>query len=99
MSILVRNLDAEQVVISADHGNAFGELSVYGHPPSVHIPALRRVPWVEVDAEDEETIEGDRQAKPSMAQVSAADRLRDLGYLEGEAVKPGTEPGRRDESE
>jgi hypothetical protein len=42
---LIRNIDADDIVISADHGEAFGEFGVYAHP-MLPIPALRSVPWV-----------------------------------------------------
>jgi len=29
---LVQNFDAEDVMITADHGQAFGEAGIYGHP-------------------------------------------------------------------
>lgn len=37
--------DAATVVLTADHGNAMGELGVYGHPENVPIASLREVPW------------------------------------------------------
>lgn len=42
---LLTNLDADRVVLTADHGNAFGEKHIYGHPGGVHLPCLRDVPW------------------------------------------------------
>ena len=47
---LVATLNAEQkIVITADHGNAFGErffgIPVAGHPPNLPIASLRTVPW------------------------------------------------------
>lgn len=52
---LVEVLDGK-IVITADHGEAFGEyfhplipLKVYGHPQGVRIPALVKVPWFVVD--------------------------------------------------
>lgn len=32
VEILLENIAAEHVVLSADHGEAFGECGVYGHP-------------------------------------------------------------------
>lgn len=34
-----------RVVISADHGEAFGEKGIISHPPGVYIPELVEVPW------------------------------------------------------
>lgn len=38
--------DFDQVVITADHGEALGEYGVYAHPRTPHHPKVRRVPWV-----------------------------------------------------
>lgn len=38
-------VDAE-VLITADHGNLFGELGQWGHPFGMLHPAVRRVPWI-----------------------------------------------------
>ncbi|MDY6765904.1 MAG: hypothetical protein SVW77_00905 [Candidatus Nanohaloarchaea archaeon] len=45
---LVPELDGE-VVVTADHGEAFGEEGVWEHHVETHIPALMEVPWFEVD--------------------------------------------------
>ncbi|WP_231183002.1 hypothetical protein [Haladaptatus sp. DYF46] len=66
-------------VITSDHGNGVGEqmgstpLRLYGHPPNVHHPVLRHVPWAVINAGPEErsnTDDGDLENK-----------LRTLGYL------------------
>jgi predicted NAD-dependent protein-ADP-ribosyltransferase YbiA (DUF1768 family) len=43
---LVEDIDADRIVITSDHGEAFGEFGLYAHP-MVPIPQLRKVPWVE----------------------------------------------------
>jgi hypothetical protein len=52
---LVNKLDGK-IVITSDHGEAFGEklhkrvpLSVYGHIPGVHIEPLIKIPWFVID--------------------------------------------------
>lgn len=45
---LVDDLDG-RVVITADHGEAFGEEGVWGHHIETHIPPLVNVPWFEVE--------------------------------------------------
>lgn len=52
VEILLNNLDAERVVLTADHGDLFGEWSLYGHPHYIRVPELVKVPWVEVTADD-----------------------------------------------
>jgi hypothetical protein len=48
VSDLVDTLDG-RVVVTADHGEAFGEQGVWEHHIETHIPALLEVPWLEVD--------------------------------------------------
>jgi len=57
VSVLLENLDADRVVITADHGDAFGELGFYGHVPGFPHPAVKRVPYVETTATDTGTYE------------------------------------------
>mgnify|MGYP000353815894 CR=1 FL=1 len=45
---LVAELDGD-VVVTADHGEAFGEEGVWEHHIETHIPALMEVPWLEVE--------------------------------------------------
>ncbi len=45
---LVEELDGE-VVVTSDHGEAFGEEGVWGHHIETHIPSLVEVPWLEVE--------------------------------------------------
>lgn len=39
-----------RVLVTADHGNAFGEWGVWGHPFGWPQPAVRKVPWVTMQA-------------------------------------------------
>lgn len=45
---LIPELDG-RVVVTADHGEAFGEEGVWEHHIETHIPALMEVPWLEVE--------------------------------------------------
>jgi len=45
---LIGRLDGD-VVVTADHGEAFGEQGVWEHHIETHIPPLIEVPWLEVD--------------------------------------------------
>jgi len=45
---LIDELDG-RVVVTADHGEAFGEEGVWEHHIETHIPALVEVPWLVVD--------------------------------------------------
>lgn len=86
LKLLLSNLDAETVVITADHANAMGEWWCYGHPDYVPVPALKEVPWVVTSATDEETFqptltppEGDTNGD-EMDNRAINDRLSALGY-------------------
>lgn len=80
IELLLENLDAETVAISADHGEAMGEWGVYEHPPASLHPHVKRVPWVETTATDEGTHVPDVDRGESDATVE--DHLEALGYLE-----------------
>ena len=45
---LVADLDGT-VVVTADHGEAFGEEGVWEHHVETHIPPLVEVPWLVLD--------------------------------------------------
>ena len=55
IEILLDNLDAERVVITADHAEAFGEYGVLGHKLGSLHPQIRQIPWVVTSAEDNAT--------------------------------------------
>jgi hypothetical protein len=80
---LLRNCDGT-VALSSDHGNAAGEFGVWSHPPGVHLPALREVPWITVEASDEGTLDPPLPAVATEGASEPADvaeeRLVDLGY-------------------
>lgn len=50
---LVQNLEGK-TVITADHGEAHGEYGVKDHPHSIYIEPLVKVPWLEVDNNENE---------------------------------------------
>ena len=86
VEILLQNIDAENVIITADHGNAFGEWGLYGHPPRTPISPLREVPWVRVSAQDSgnyepSTEKGENQLDETTVETTVESRLEDLGYL------------------
>jgi hypothetical protein len=87
VELLLSNVDAETAVLTADHGNAFGEHHLYGHPGGVDLPALREVPWCETAASDtgaydpvaRSSDDGDREGE-SPDETTVDDRLESLGY-------------------
>lgn len=82
VELLVENLDRDNVIVSADHGEAFGEYGFYRHPPACPLPSVRRVPWATAEASDDETYEP-RAPAPEETETSSTvdDRLKQLGYL------------------
>lgn len=52
VAVLLGNIDAETVAITADHGEAMGEYGDYNHPMGILNPYVRYVPWVETTATD-----------------------------------------------
>lgn len=83
VELLLDNIDADTVAISADHGNAINELGVTGHPSDVLLPSVRRVPWVETSAEDSGQYVPDCDVEhDTETDVDTAERLRHLGYRE-----------------
>jgi arylsulfatase A-like enzyme len=78
---LLDNVDAENVAITADHGEAFGEWFAYGHPEGFLHPAVKQVPWVETSAVDSGTADPDLEAETTGESIAVEDHLRDLGYM------------------
>jgi hypothetical protein len=79
---LLHNVDAENTVITADHGNLVGELGLYGHFGRVPHPNLREVPWARTTAIDTGEYTPDFEpVADTVTDDEVKDRLRDLGYL------------------
>ncbi|MEF8802289.1 MAG: hypothetical protein V5A56_14870 [Halolamina sp.] len=70
-----------QTVVTSDHGNMLGErmpylpMKLYGHPPGIHHPVLREVPWATVEGEGRD--DADRQVE-----ADVEEQLRSLGYAD-----------------
>jgi len=80
---LLSNLDAETVVITADHGEGFGEWGMYEHDVGLLSPQIRFVPWVETTAEDTETSRPNLTLPRNGARLgnAAKEKLKNLGYI------------------
>jgi hypothetical protein len=88
LGVLLDNLDAERVAITADHGNAKGEWGIYGHP-NVPLRVLREVPWFTTSATDHgtrdpEVVEVEATEHEEATDEAVAERLEALGYADGE---------------
>jgi hypothetical protein len=81
VAVLLENIDAEKVVLTADHGEAFGEWNFYRHPVACPLSCVREVPWVETTANDTGTVEPTAPAPQTTDTTSSVeDRLEQLGY-------------------
>ncbi|WP_380677657.1 hydrolase [Salinigranum sp. GCM10025319] len=80
IELLLENVDAENVVITSDHGNALGERWVYGHPPGMPMDCLRVVPWIETTAVDRETYEPETEVQRE-EEMDREEQLAALGYV------------------
>jgi hypothetical protein len=78
---LVGALPYTDVVLTADHGETFGRYGFYGHPGSVTHPDTIRVPWLHLDTETISDTGLTDQKSKEPTEVSAEDRLQQLGYL------------------
>lgn len=79
IDVLLQNIDAETVAITADHGEEFGDVRAYGHPEGFPHPVVKKVPWVKTTARDIRTHDPDLDPNRS-ANVDLEKHLQDLGY-------------------
>jgi len=81
VGILLDNVDAERVVVTADHGEAFGERGVLGHPYAYPYAPVRTVPWAPTSATDERTYDpqyDELERPPTDRELD--EHLRAMGY-------------------
>jgi len=78
VELLLSNLDAGRVVITADHGELFGEGGEYGHPDGWPLRAVRTVPWAVTTAAD--TGSHAPAVDRGAPETDVEELLRGLGY-------------------
>ncbi|SEA38091.1 hypothetical protein SAMN04488065_2894 [Haloplanus vescus] len=78
---LLQAITADQVAITSDHGEAFGEFGIYEHPSRVPIPVLRKVPWAITSGRDTGEYNIDDLRSDTEIGATREKKLRDLGYL------------------
>ena len=82
LEILVNNLEADTVIISSDHGEAFGEYGVYGHHSGSLHPQVRNVPWASIETKDSgEYTPNTKIPNSSQSNQSVKSQLEALGYM------------------
>lgn len=74
-------------VVTADHGNLFGErlwpipVRGYGHPGGIYVPELVEVPWLSFVADERQhAIAEPPESNQSIDQKELTDKLAHLGY-------------------
>jgi len=70
-----------KTVISADHGNAFGENDVFGHPSHIFEDVVVTVPWLEIEGE-RKNIKSSESVVSTKESTVDKEKLRALGYLD-----------------
>jgi hypothetical protein len=79
VSVLFDNFDADRAVVSADHGEAFGEYGVFDHHAGSLHPQIRYVPWTKTTTTDSGSYTP--VGEPKTAVDRSVDRaLEALGY-------------------
>lgn len=84
LRVLLNNLDADNVYISSDHGNALGEYGLWGHR-DWPIEAVKKVPWLKVESTDTQSYQPwiNPEKPPESGKhtdSNVEDRLEALGY-------------------
>ena len=86
---LLENLDAEDVILTADHGESFGEYGgKFGHIDGYPAPQVRKVPLATTTATDNETVVPNSKYyrdsgfdSPRENEEELREHLEDLGYF------------------
>lgn len=82
VEILLENVDAKRTVVSADHGEAFGENGLWGHPYGCPFPVVKSVPWATTTATDERTYESKWAPLERIpSEQERVEFLQNMGYL------------------
>ena len=79
--VLLNSIDAEKVILSADHGESFGEFGIYEHPTGVPLPTLRTVPWAVTSAKKTGEYDVKEIKEEKEADINRMEQLSDLGYI------------------
>lgn len=78
ISTLLDNINRDKVIITSDHGEAFGEYGIYGHPAGSLHPIVRKVPLASTIATDNNSYKPDPLPEEK---VSVEESLEALGYI------------------
>jgi len=79
---ILNNVDRDNVIITADHGDGFGEFGTYNHHAGSLHPKIRRVPLVQTSASDKGTYDpvNQYQEGDDISNIQK-EQLEALGYI------------------
>lgn len=82
VELLLNNSDVDNAIITADHGNSFGTLGIYAHPPHTPLRCLREVPFIRAEGVDERTYDPEVTESSNLrtGEEDISDKLSALGY-------------------
>lgn len=80
VEILIQNIDANHVAVTADHSQALGERFLWDHRTGVQHPTIREVPWVKTTAEDTGSLSPAKYKPVEQTESSLHKQLQALGY-------------------
>lgn len=76
---LSENCDGK-IAVTADHGNAAGELGFYAHPRGAPVPSVRHVPWKTLSGNDTGAITPDVSVEDNHNERDVEESSKALGY-------------------
>lgn len=79
VELLLDNINRENVIITADHGECFSSF-FDTHKSGQLNPTVRRVPWVQTEATDSKSYSPDTNTNKNEMKGSVEERLQALGY-------------------
>ena len=82
VEILLQNVDADDVIISSDHGEGLGESGVWAHPYGCPLTSVKNVPWAPTTATDEKTYKSKYDELDRLPDRNEREEiLKAMGYL------------------
>jgi hypothetical protein len=99
VGLLLENVDADRVVITADHGEGFGEYGVYEHPVGCPAPTVKRVPWAVTTATDTGSYPTESDVVDAESAEDAPDERRPERVAQDGGTPSDEAGGRRDDTQ
>lgn len=82
VEILLDNVDAEKAIISADHGEGFGENGAWAHSFGWPLSPVKTVPWASATGTDRHTYRSRHDPfERTPTEEEQEELLKDMGYL------------------